>query len=47
VLDGITAAKVEAWDGAAGAIDDAVEASVATLDYTDTAVAGEYVSKVD
>ncbi len=47
VLDGITAEKVAKWDAADTAIGDAVEAGVAALDFTDTAVAGQYVDKVD
>ena len=46
VLDGITAEKVTKWDEASAAIEGAVEAGIATLDYADTAVAGQYVSKV-
>ena len=46
VLDGITADKVAKWDSADGAIGDAVEAGVASLDYEDVAVAGQYVAKV-
>lgn len=47
VLDGITAEKVAKWDAADTAIGDAVEAGVAALDFTDAAVAGQYVDKVD
>lgn len=47
VLDGITAEKVAKWDAADAAIGEAVEAGVAELDFTDTAVAGQYVDKVD
>lgn len=46
VLDSITQEKVAAWDAANSSIDAAVDAGIATLDYTDTAVAGEYVSAV-
>ena len=46
VLDGITADKVAKWDSADEAIGDAVEAGVASLDYEDVAVAGQYVAKV-
>lgn len=46
VLDGITAAQVEKWDAANDAIEGAVEGAVASLDYTDKAVAGQYVSEV-
>ena len=46
VLDGITAEKVTKWDEASATIEGAVEAGIATLDYADTAVAGQYVSKV-
>ena len=47
VLDGITAEKVAKWDATDAAIGEAVEAGVAELDFTDTAVAGQYVDKVD
>lgn len=47
VLDEITAEKVAKWDAADTAIGDAVEAGVAALDFTDVAVAGQYVDKVD
>ena len=47
VLDGITAEKVAKWDAADAAIGEAVEAGVAELDFTDAAVAGQYVDKVD
>lgn len=47
VLDGITAEKVAKWDAADTVIGDAVEAGVAALDFTDAAVAGQYVDKVD
>lgn len=46
VLDSITEEKVAAWDATNSSIDAAVDAGIATLDYTDTAVAGEYVSAV-
>ena len=46
VLDGITADKVAKWDSADEAIGGAVEAGVASLDYEDVAVAGQYVAKV-
>lgn len=47
VLDEITAEKVAKWDAADTAIGDAVEAGVAALDFTDVAVDGQYVDKVD
>lgn len=47
VLDGITAEQVAKWDATDTAIGEAVEAGVAELDFTDTAVAGQYVDKVD
>lgn len=46
ILDSITEEKVAAWDAANSSIDAAVDAGIATLDYTDTAVAGKYVSAV-
>ncbi len=47
VIDGITAEKVAKWDATDTAIGEAVEAGVAELDFTDAAVAGQYVDKVD
>lgn len=47
VLDKITAEKVDKWDAADTAIGNAVEASVAALDFTDAPVDGQYVDKVD
>lgn len=46
VLDGITAEKLTKWDEASATMEGAVEAGIATLDYADTAVVGQYVSKV-
>ena len=46
VLDKITAEQVEAWDSANSTIEGAVDAGIASLDYTDAAVAGQYVSAV-
>ena len=47
VLDAITAEKVAKWDSADAAIEGAVEAGVASLDYTDTAVDFKVVTAVN
>lgn len=46
VLDGITAAKVAAWDAAEQNAKDYADQKVAALDKADTAVNGQYVSAV-
>lgn len=43
----VTDAKIAEWDSAKESIDNAVEAGVASLDYTDTAVEDQFVTKVD
>lgn len=43
----VTDAKIAEWDSAKDSIDSAVEAGVASLDYTDTAVADQFVTAVN